>query len=622
MYFRRAMRPLDDATPLSAGQVLYHSAFGFARIRSLEDDGVHLDWAREGERLPRVVRLSSLRKVYALCPSGGFFDRAVTERDDVVQEMDTKPVYLLQSMLQDLRDPQQPQDILDWLVSLDLLPETSFQRWWDGVQSLVRLDGRFIWNGAMIKMRPDVHREQVLQAVPLEAQLQDLFTEDIQANTSDFVTFETDEEPTLITADLMSLAGESSLDQATITPVMLPRVGLNLARALRAHHDAGRSVAPSADRIMVDTDCAISIECDPAADTTPQEDVYVAARILLEVLLGRSWDQHAEPITVMPFLRHITPTLPPSSMAPLQCALNPNSEKWIDSETWEERWKASIQAESTRDAYYDPEFDLKAGYDTHIGRVKALYTQTNQDALFLKQTGHVGLFVVADGISIADVGSGDVAAGIATRVITNLWEKALSDIATGQAAVIQRLLDKMLRVANQAVCEASIQFAGGPLDDRIAMGTTVLAGISIGNRVFLAALGDSRIYLLGRYGASLLTADHSQSGELLEHWAEGHVESWHPRGLALTRYLGHFDDTGQPAAAAAQHLDLVLRPDERLVICSDGLSDFAGPTHADVSDNISGNGWAARPDRAARDLVRIANEGGGGDNTTVIVLGA
>ncbi len=262
---------------------------------------------------------------------------------------------------------------------------------------------------------------------------------------------------------------------------------------------------------------------------------------------------------------------------------------------------------------------LRVGYDSHVGRMKILLTQTNQDALFVSTKGPLAFLVVCDGISTANAGSGDVASSIAAHVMANLWEQALPRLQAGGPPEFREFLDRALRMANTAVCEAALRFAGGDLDGRVPMGTTAVVALVHGNHVSLAWLGDSRAYLVGSYGASLLTADENQAGERLKAWHLKFLDHWDPAGFALVGYLGHFDELCRPEALPAHHVSFTLLPGERLMLCSDGVTDYVGESHPEVARVVAACCADDDPDEAARALVAHANRGGGGDNATCLV---
>ena len=200
---------------------------------------------------------------------------------------------------------------------------------------------------------------------------------------------------------------------------------------------------------------------------------------------------------------------------------------------------------------------------------------------------------------------------------SDLWENA-----TDPRIRPARLLDRALHLANRTVCERSLRIANGDLTRRLPMGTTVLAALMQGNSVHLAWLGDSRAYLVGPWGISLLTADDNVSGERFVMWCEGLSRSWGPNGHALVRYVGHFDEDMTPAPFPAHHVEVVLAPGERLVLCSDGITDYVDATEPGVARHIAACCATGDADEMARALVNLANRRGGGDNATAIVVAA
>ncbi|HEX8929940.1 MAG TPA: Stp1/IreP family PP2C-type Ser/Thr phosphatase [Actinomycetota bacterium] len=142
------------------------------------------------------------------------------------------------------------------------------------------------------------------------------------------------------------------------------------------------------------------------------------------------------------------------------------------------------------------------------------------------------------------------------------------------------------------------------------MGTTLVALLEDGDSVHLANVGDSRAYLLRNGELSQVTVDHTLVQELID---EGRLRpdeaERHPQRSIITRALGVESDV---------EVDLFtykLLPGDRLLLCSDGLSGV-------VDEQRIRNVMLREPEpqRAAEKLVAMANEGGGPDNITVVVL--
>jgi hypothetical protein len=144
------------------------------------------------------------------------------------------------------------------------------------------------------------------------------------------------------------------------------------------------------------------------------------------------------------------------------------------------------------------------------------------------------------------------------------------------------------------------------------MGTTLVALLEDGDMVHVANVGDSRGYLLRQGELSQVTVDHSLVQELVD---DGRLSpedaERHPQRSVITRALGIDPEV---------EFDLFtykLQVGDRLLLCSDGLSDVVEPTQI---RNVLLRVRSAQ--KAARQLVAVANEQGGPDNITVIVVDA
>jgi PPM family protein phosphatase len=233
----------------------------------------------------------------------------------------------------------------------------------------------------------------------------------------------------------------------------------------------------------------------------------------------------------------------------------------------------------------------------------------NEDALFLNPDLH--LFVVADGMG--GHAAGEVAAKIAVDSINEFvtltggdqeitWPFGLDESISYDG----NRLKTAIRHANRKVLEATRERT-----EYEGMATTVAAVLVDGDVANLAHVGDSRIYLWSDGAIRLLTSDHSwvneqiQSGVISADQARSH-----PLRNVVTRALGGRSDLLVDVQARR------MRPGEVLLICSDGLTTMIGDE--DIA-RIIGEGEGDIT-RAARGLVEEANERGGEDNITVILL--
>ncbi len=232
---------------------------------------------------------------------------------------------------------------------------------------------------------------------------------------------------------------------------------------------------------------------------------------------------------------------------------------------------------------------LRSGSASDVGRVRTV----NEDLALESLT----LFAVADGMG-GHVG-GEIAAR--TAIDTLQAEFARKPSADGLAGAIHE--------ANRAVWERGHADA-----DLRGMGTTIIAAALVatddGDRLVLANVGDSRAYRLHGGDLVQLTTDHSVAEELVARGELSEQEaSVHPHRHILTRALGVQPDV------AVDVWQMVPEEGDRFLLCSDGL------TNEVPAEQIEGVLVGTRdPGEAAESLVEMANQAGGNDNATVVVL--
>jgi serine/threonine protein phosphatase PrpC len=233
---------------------------------------------------------------------------------------------------------------------------------------------------------------------------------------------------------------------------------------------------------------------------------------------------------------------------------------------------------------------VRSGSATDVGRVR----KVNQDLPL--ETAN--LFAVADGMG-GHVG-GEVAAQVAVE--------ALLAVFTSESTK-DGLVDGFSQ-ANRAVWQESQDHG-----ELRGMGTTLTAVALVGGEdgrdtLALANVGDSRAYLFSGDRLVQITADHSLAEERMRHGEITEEEAAvHPQRHILTRALGISSEV------ETDMWELALRAGDRLMLCSDGLSnELSNQEMADVLATVSD------PSEAAHQLVDIANEHGGSDNITVVVV--
>jgi serine/threonine protein phosphatase PrpC len=225
------------------------------------------------------------------------------------------------------------------------------------------------------------------------------------------------------------------------------------------------------------------------------------------------------------------------------------------------------------------------GVDTSVGRVR----RVNEDSYLAVPP----IYAVADGMG--GHGSGDVASRLAVEVLAR---------AVMLRPLFSEAVEHALAEANQAILEH---------DGPNRMGTTItgLAGLEAlgGDRLMVFNVGDSRVYRLRGDHIEQLTVDHSEVQEMVLAGVLTREQArTHPRRNVVTRALGGGADL------AADHWLLPATRGDRFLICSDGL-------FGELPDEVIVPLLAiANPQQAAEALVAAANDAGGHDNITALVV--
>jgi protein phosphatase len=220
------------------------------------------------------------------------------------------------------------------------------------------------------------------------------------------------------------------------------------------------------------------------------------------------------------------------------------------------------------------------------------------------------LFIVADGMG--GHASGEVASKMAAETIGEFYQRTKDEEATWPYK-----MDRSLSyVENRLVCGVKLAnlriFETACRDIRYkGMGTTIVAGMVAGDKIYIGHVGDSRAYRVRNGSIEQLTRDHS----LLEDYKEAKPDMTEdeernfPHKNVITRALG-MRETVQVDIRAHQ-----VEDGDTFVFCSDGLS---GMVPDDQVKDIVAN--AKSLERAVAELVDAANRAGGTDNITTLVL--
>ena len=224
------------------------------------------------------------------------------------------------------------------------------------------------------------------------------------------------------------------------------------------------------------------------------------------------------------------------------------------------------------------------------------------------------LGIIADGIGGHK--AGEIASKIAVATI-------ISSVAESDGTDPLWILKSALLEANHSITSEAAND-----DSRKGMGSTVACALVIDSALYIATLGDSRLYLVRDNVIQQLNIDHTWVQEALEVGVINTEEARnHPRRHLIRSYLGSSDpihpdlrlymdlEENQEQAKANQGLPLV--PGDQILICTDGLTDLVADE--EILEILVGE---ESKDEQLQKLVDLANLRGGHDNITAVVLQA
>ncbi|MEN6370953.1 MAG: Stp1/IreP family PP2C-type Ser/Thr phosphatase [Armatimonadota bacterium] len=241
---------------------------------------------------------------------------------------------------------------------------------------------------------------------------------------------------------------------------------------------------------------------------------------------------------------------------------------------------------------------IKMGARTDLGRVR----ENNEDKFDFFEPEDAGLlaqkgayYAVADGMG--GHAAGQIASEMAQKtVIKSYYADPSPDV---RGSLIRAVFE-----ANSLIYDAAQMIV-----ERSGMGTTLSAVVIRGDTAYFAQVGDSRGYLIRNGSIRQVTEDHSWVAEQVRRGAMSEEEAkYSPFRNVITRSLGNMPTVDADIYAED------LQQGDMIVLCSDGLS--GNLSAEDIMNTVSGKS----PSQAAVDLVDTANERGGSDNITNVVL--
>lgn len=250
--------------------------------------------------------------------------------------------------------------------------------------------------------------------------------------------------------------------------------------------------------------------------------------------------------------------------------------------------------------------NMKCFGATDVGRRR----KVNQDNFIIRQIGDNALFaVVCDGMGGA--AGGYEASSIASEIFISTAEEKLLPYIEGTKKLTPTVAERYLSYAVEKANEAVILRSGS--DESLSgMGTTLVALFILDSAVYAVNVGDSRMYLVTGNVLTQITHDHSYVQFLVDigKLSEDEARTSTNRNI-ITRAVGTARDT------ECDFFNVDAPDGAMLLLCTDGLSNML--TSDDILAAFDGMGSDDLPS-VCRELVDQANENGGTDNITAVIV--
>lgn len=239
---------------------------------------------------------------------------------------------------------------------------------------------------------------------------------------------------------------------------------------------------------------------------------------------------------------------------------------------------------------------MKSESITDIGSKR----KVNQDYIYNKDDG-IGLlsnlYIVADGMG------GHKAGDYASRECVTSVVGYIEEHTEAYTPI--SLLEKAITTANDNINEKS---NNNP--DLEGMGTTIVAATIVDNTMYVANVGDSRLYLIKDDKMEQITEDHSLVEEMVKRGEISATDAkMHPNKNIITRALGANKDVN------VDFFEIEVNEADKILLCSDGLTNMV--EEQEIVDVVNCN---SDMDKVVKKLVQKANQYGGKDNISVVLV--
>ena len=222
----------------------------------------------------------------------------------------------------------------------------------------------------------------------------------------------------------------------------------------------------------------------------------------------------------------------------------------------------------------------------------------NQDYVFCCENpiGRLSnLFIVADGMG------GHRAGDFASKCCV---DSLISMVETSNLQSPVSILEQGIQKANASVYQASAEN-----EALQGMGTTIVAATVLGNEMYIANVGDSRLYKINN-SISQITEDHSLVEEMIRHGDIDRKEArLHPNKNVITRAIGI------SSMVQIDFFEVSVEAGDIFLMCTDGLSNMI--EDEEIFEVVKSY---EKVDRIGKELIRMANANGGKDNIGLVLI--
>lgn len=230
--------------------------------------------------------------------------------------------------------------------------------------------------------------------------------------------------------------------------------------------------------------------------------------------------------------------------------------------------------------------------------------KNNEDSFFAKKyNDNISLFIVADGLGGYE--GGEIASRLLTIKMGRMFEECINNNNLNSEEVVKNILQKSL-----IECNKQIHIMESADEKYSGMGTTIVLVAVVYGKIYYLSVGDSRLYYINDTMSSIeqVTEDDTYVNELLRtNVIEADEAKNHPQKHVLTKAIGVFKELNF-------EVKILNKTTGFLLLCTDGLTNMVD--NELILEIMKKNKF----EKLAQKYIDVANNNGGVDNTTVVVV--